>query len=70
MPSPLIATTHLRRRRPPDRGHRPGQHTTQYAYDTENNLLSITDANAHTTQFAYNSRGWVTQTTFPSTLAE
>jgi YD repeat-containing protein len=47
----------------------PANNTTQYAYDTEDNLLSITDANSHTTQFAYNARGWVTQTTFPSTLA-
>jgi len=31
---------------------------------------AITDANNHATQFAYNTRGWVTQTTFPSTLAE
>ena len=30
----------------------------------------ITHANNHTTQFAYNARGWVTQTTFPSTLQE
>src|SRR6266853_5300210 len=43
---------------------------TQYAYDTEDNLLSITDANNHTTYFAYNARGWVTGTTFPSTLSE
>jgi YD repeat-containing protein len=27
-------------------------------------------ANNHVTEFAYNARGWVTQTTFPSTLAE
>ena len=43
---------------------------TQYAYDTEDNLISITDANGHSTSFAYNPRGWVTQTTFPSSLAE
>jgi len=48
----------------------PAHNTTQYAYDTEDNLLSITDANNHTTQFAYNARGWVTQTTFPSTWIE
>ena len=48
----------------------PANNTTQYAYDTESNLTSITDANGHTTQFAYNPRGWVTQTTFPSSLAE
>jgi RHS repeat-associated protein len=43
---------------------------TQYAYDTEDNLTSITDANGHSTSFAYNPRGWVTHTTFPSSLAE
>jgi RHS repeat-associated protein len=48
----------------------PANNTTQYAYDTEDNLLSITDANNHTTYFAYNARGWVTGTTFPSTLGE
>ena len=48
----------------------PANNTTQYAYDTEDNLLSITDANNHATSFVYNARGWVTQTTFPSTLAE
>jgi len=48
----------------------PASHTTQYGYDTEDNLISITDANGHTTQFAYNPRGWVTQTTFPSSLTE
>ena len=48
----------------------PANNKTQYAYDTEDNLLSITDANGHITQFAYNGRGWVTQTTFPSTLVE
>ena len=48
----------------------PANNTTQYAYDTESNLTSITDANGHATQFAYDARGWVTQTTFPSTLAE
>ncbi len=48
----------------------PANNTTYYAYDTEDNLSSITDANNHTTNFAYNARGWVTQTTFPSTLYE
>jgi len=42
----------------------------QYAYDTENNLLSITDANGHSTSFTYDVYGRVTQTTFPSSLAE
>jgi YD repeat-containing protein len=42
----------------------------QHAYDSEDNLLSITDANNHTTSFDYNARGWVTGTTFPSTLSE
>jgi YD repeat-containing protein len=48
----------------------PANNVTQYNYDTENNLTSITDANNHTTYFAYNARGWVTQTTFPSNLYE
>ena len=48
----------------------PANHTTQYGYDTEGNLKSITDANNHMTQFDYNERGWVTKTTFPSTLQE
>jgi RHS repeat-associated protein len=48
----------------------PASNVTYYAYDTENNLTSITDANNHITYFAYNARGWVTQTTFPSTFAE
>jgi YD repeat-containing protein len=43
---------------------------TQYAYDTEDNLTSITDASGHVTSFQYNPRGWVTQTTFPSLLLE
>jgi YD repeat-containing protein len=38
--------------------------------DTENNLLSITDAAGHATQFTYDAFGRVTQTTFPSTLSE
>ncbi len=37
---------------------------------TGNNLTSITDANGHPTSFEYNARGWVTQTNFPSSLAE
>jgi RHS repeat-associated protein len=48
----------------------PANHVTSYNYDTEDNLTSITDANNHTTNFAYNARGWVMQTTFPSTLYE
>jgi YD repeat-containing protein len=43
---------------------------THYAYDTENNLLSITDANSHTTSFTYDAFGRVTQTSFPSGLNE
>jgi len=43
---------------------------TSYTYDTENNLLSITDANQHTTNFAYDAFGRVKQTTFPSNYSE
>ena len=43
---------------------------TTYAYDTENNLTSITDALSRVTGFAYDARGRVTTVTFPSTLAE
>jgi YD repeat-containing protein len=43
---------------------------TSYAYDTENNLLSITDAAGHITSFDYAPFGRVTQTAFPSGLAE
>lgn len=43
---------------------------TSYGYDTENNLTNITDANNHTTSFSYDAFGRVTQTLFPSTLAE
>ena len=46
------------------------QNTTQYIYDTENNLLSITDAKGHTTTFSYDAYGRVSQTAFPSSLAE
>ena len=41
-----------------------------YAHDTENNLLSITDANLHTTSFSYDAVGRMTHTTFPSDLFE
>jgi YD repeat-containing protein len=30
----------------------PANNTTQYAYDTEDNLTSITDAKGYTTSFA------------------
>jgi RHS repeat-associated protein len=43
---------------------------TNYNYDTENNLASITDGNNHTTYFGYDGWGRVIQTTFPSTLVE
>jgi YD repeat-containing protein len=42
----------------------------RFRRDAEDNLTSITDANGHTTSFAYNARGWVTETTFPSSLIE
>lgn len=48
----------------------PAGNVTKYAYDTENNLLSITDANTHTTNFAYDAFGRVTKTTFPSGYIE
>ena len=48
----------------------PANNLTSYAYDSEDTLSAITDANNHTTNFADNARGWVTQTTFPSTLYE
>jgi YD repeat-containing protein len=38
--------------------------------DTENNLLSITDANGHVTSFSYDAFGRVIQTAFPSSHAE
>ena len=41
-----------------------------YAYDTENNLTSITDANSNQTAFTYDAYGRVTQTNFPSSLSE
>lgn len=43
---------------------------TQYAYDDENNLTSITDANNHTTSFQYDQYGRVKETDFPSGHAE
>lgn len=46
------------------------RNVTQYTYDTENNLLSITDANQHTTNFSYDAFGRVKQTTFPSNYFE
>ena len=41
-----------------------------YSYNTENNLLGITDANGHTTNFTHDAFGRVTQTTFPSSFYE
>jgi RHS repeat-associated protein len=42
----------------------------EYAYDTEDNLASITDANSNQTAFTYDAFGRVTQTNFPSSLSE
>ena len=38
---------------------------TIYGYDTENNMVDITDAMSHNTQFTYDAMGRVTQVTFP-----
>ncbi|MGH9670841.1 MAG: RHS repeat domain-containing protein [Terriglobales bacterium] len=46
----------------------PTHGVTQYAYDTENNLTSITDASGRVTSFGYDALGRVTQTSFPSSL--
>src|SRR5262249_36500616 len=46
------------------------QHVTSYAYDDENNLKSITDANTHTMSFLYDALGRVKETDFPSGHAE
>jgi RHS repeat-associated protein len=46
------------------------QNETQYAYDTENNLLSITDALGRATSFHYDAFGRVTETDFPSSYNE
>jgi RHS repeat-associated protein len=43
---------------------------TQYAYDDENNLTSITDANSHVTGFQYDNFSRVKETDFPSGHAE
>jgi len=43
---------------------------TQYGYDNENNLTSITDAKGRVTSFEYDSFRRVTRTTFPSSLVE
>jgi YD repeat-containing protein len=42
------------------------QNVITYAYDTENDLLSITDASDHSTSFTYDEFRRVTQTTFPA----
>jgi len=41
-----------------------------HGYDTESNLVSITDASAHSTFFTYDAFGRVTNTNSPSTLSE
>jgi RHS repeat-associated protein len=46
----------------------PTAGVTQYAYDTEHNLTSITDALGRQTSFDYDPLRRVTKTTFPSTL--
>jgi YD repeat-containing protein len=38
-------------------------HVTYYAYDTEGNLTSISDANSNQTAFTYDAFGRVTATT-------
>ncbi len=48
----------------------PSAGVTTYAYDSENNLTSITDALGRATSFTYDSYGRVTKATFPSTLEE
>ena len=48
----------------------PPQNVTIYGYDTENNMVNITDAANHDTGFTYDALGRVTQVTFPSTLSE
>jgi RHS repeat-associated protein len=45
-------------------------HVTYYAYDTESNLTSISDANSNQTAFTYDAFGRVTRTNFPSSLSE
>jgi YD repeat-containing protein len=42
----------------------------RYDYDTENDLISITDANLHTTWFEYDEFGRVKQTNFPSSQSD
>ena len=46
----------------------PANNITQYGYDTENNLTA-SPTRTTTPRIAYDALGWVTQTTFPSTLA-
>jgi YD repeat-containing protein len=53
-----------------DLGDRAAQNTTQYAYDTENNLTSITDAKGRVTSFHYDAYRRVTETDFPSSYNE
>jgi YD repeat-containing protein len=48
----------------------PNNNVTQYIYDTENDLLSIEDANNHTISFSHDAYGTVMETTFPLTRYE
>jgi YD repeat-containing protein len=43
---------------------------TQYGYDSESNLKTITDALNRQTSFSYDAQRRLTQTSFPSTLVE
>jgi YD repeat-containing protein len=61
-----VATSNGRRITSTDQNNK----TTTCTYDDADRLTAVTDPASNTTQFAYNARGWVTQTTFPSTLAE
>jgi len=48
----------------------PTPGVTQYSYDNENNLKTITDANNHQTIFSYFPNRTLQQTQFPSSLVE
>ena len=43
--------------------------TARVRHDTEDNLVSITDASGHTTSFPSNPQGWVMQTASPRRCA-
>jgi YD repeat-containing protein len=45
-------------------------HVTYHAYDTEDNLTGITDANRNKTAFTYDAFGRVTKTNFPSLIVD